>query len=240
MFKTEADLHTHTVASGHAYATVNEMAQAAARKGIKLIAMTDHGPQMPGGAHRYHFGNISDIPETIAGVRVLKGIEANILENGNLDLSQSSLSSLEFVAAGLHGSTGHDLSNKKEFTEATIAVMDNPYLDMITHPIQTSYPLEIEKVVKAAAKKNIILELNASSYRIRNDKTRGDKAQSLKLLKLANKYNCLLAVNSDAHFYTNIGDYSNLDFIFESEYFNSDLIINKTVERVKKYLEKNK
>ena len=76
--KLVADLHTHTVASGHAYCSVNEMAQAAADVGLEMIAITDHGPNMPGGPHLYHFGNIHVVPSVIAGARVLKGVEANI------------------------------------------------------------------------------------------------------------------------------------------------------------------
>ena len=69
------DLHTHTVASGHAYSTIMENAKAAAEKGLEGIAMTDHGPAMPGGAHLYHFWNLTALPQQIAGVRVLRGVE---------------------------------------------------------------------------------------------------------------------------------------------------------------------
>ena len=49
-----ADLHIHSIASGHAYSTVNENAKAAADRGLQLIALTDHGPKMPGGPHLYY------------------------------------------------------------------------------------------------------------------------------------------------------------------------------------------
>ncbi|MGI6120647.1 MAG: PHP domain-containing protein, partial [Desulfosporosinus sp.] len=82
----KVDLHTHTVASGHAYSTISENAQAALRKGIKLLGMTDHGPSMPGTPHLYHFGNLSILPEELYGVRILPGVEANITNHeGELD-----------------------------------------------------------------------------------------------------------------------------------------------------------
>src|SRR5512146_3220126 len=56
MLKIVADMHTHTIASGHAYSTVNELAHAAAAKGLAAMAITDHGPALPGGPHLYHFG----------------------------------------------------------------------------------------------------------------------------------------------------------------------------------------
>jgi putative hydrolase len=59
-------------------------------------------------------------------------------------------------------------------------------------------------------------------------------------LKLAKKYGFKLAINSDAHFYDRIGEYSTLNFIFESKDFDSDLIINSTAENMIEYLEKRK
>ena len=82
-----ADLHVHTLASGHAYSTVTEIIDAAAQKGLEAIALTDHGPAMPGGPHRYHFGNLFVLPDKDKGVEVLRGVEANIVDSdGTLDL----------------------------------------------------------------------------------------------------------------------------------------------------------
>lgn len=72
MKKLVVDTHTHTVASGHAYSTIIENCIEASKKGIELIAMTDHGPAMPGGPHIFHFGNLKVIPRYIHGVEVLK------------------------------------------------------------------------------------------------------------------------------------------------------------------------
>ncbi|RCW52317.1 MULTISPECIES: phosphatase [Halanaerobium] len=236
MLKINTDMHTHTVASGHAYSTVDEMAKGAFTKGIKLIAITDHGPQLPGGPHIYHFGNISVVPDKLYGVRIIKGVEANILDRGRLDLEAEDLARLDFVSAGLHRLTGHKLKNKKDYTEATIKAMENPYLDMITHPVQKEYPLDLEKVARAAAENNVILELNASSYSPKKDHTRGIKSESLKLVKLAQKYGFKLAVNSDAHFHDEIGEYSSLNFIFESDIFDEKLIINRSPKNIINYL----
>ena len=82
-----ADLHTHTVASGHAFSTVTELATAAAGKGLELIAFTDHGPSVPGGAYFWYFWNAKVVPPRIAGVRVLAGCEANVADtDSGLDL----------------------------------------------------------------------------------------------------------------------------------------------------------
>lgn len=240
MIKIETDLHTHTVASGHAYSTVDEMAKGAFIRGLKLIAITDHGPNIPGGPHLYHFGNISVLPDKLYGVRIIKGVEANILDDGKLDLDNDRLSKLDFVSAGIHRDTGHNLKNKEDFTEATIKAMRNPYLDMITHTIQQEYPVDLEKIAKAAAQNNVIIELNASSYSTKKDHMRGIKAHAVKMLKLAEEYGFKIALNSDAHFYKDVGEYSDLDFIFESSNFKKELIINRSVENVLNYLRSKK
>ncbi|MDK2821551.1 MAG: putative hydrolase [Clostridia bacterium] len=75
----ETDLHTHTIASGHAYSTVKEMVEAAEKQNIKMIAITDHGIMMPGGPHEYHFYNMVAIPREIGNVQILRGVEAILL-----------------------------------------------------------------------------------------------------------------------------------------------------------------
>ena len=59
------DMHIHTVASGHAYSTIDEIARFAAEKGLKVIAMTDHSSGMPGGPHDFHLHNTRAIPRVL-------------------------------------------------------------------------------------------------------------------------------------------------------------------------------
>ena len=93
-----ADFHIHTVASGHAYSTIEEYAEAAKKKGLKIIAITDHGPAMPGGPHYYHFSNLVMIPQKINGVRILRGAEVNIInEQGQVDLEKNELNGKSIV-----------------------------------------------------------------------------------------------------------------------------------------------
>ena len=105
-----ADLHTHTVASGHAFSTLTENAHVARARGLELIAITDHAPSVPQGAHAWYFWNLKIIPSVLDGVRLLKGCEANLSpdsENG-LDLPDLILGWLDFVAVGFHPHTGCD------------------------------------------------------------------------------------------------------------------------------------
>ena len=77
--RVEIDTHTHTLASGHAYNTLNEMAQAAADKGLKGLAITEHAPEMPGTCHLFYFQNLRIVPRKKYGIELLLGTELNII-----------------------------------------------------------------------------------------------------------------------------------------------------------------
>ena len=239
MYNIEADLHMHTVNSGHAYSTVDELAKTASFKGLKLIAITEHGPNLPGGPHEYFFGNMSIIPEELYGVKILKGVEANILDKGQLDLSPDRLQSLDFIAAGLHMDTGHNLKTKEDYTQATIEAIKNPMVNMITHPATKYYSIDMERVVKAASKNDVILEINASSFNPKKANPRGSRKLTVQLCKLAKEYGVQLSLNSDAHFHTQVGEVHHLfDILKEAGIKNNDLI-NTSIGKIEAFLDSN-
>lgn len=83
--RVEIDTHTHTLASGHAYNTINEMAKTAADKGLKGLAITEHAPQMPGTCHLFYFQNLRVVPRKRYGIELLLGTELNIMnEDGEV------------------------------------------------------------------------------------------------------------------------------------------------------------
>jgi putative hydrolase len=75
-----ADLHTHTIASTHAYATINEMTEQASALGLFALAITDHARTMPGAPGPFYFESLGILPKYLKGVRLLAGIEANICD----------------------------------------------------------------------------------------------------------------------------------------------------------------
>ena len=95
------DLHTHTIASGHAYNTLYEMAQAAADKGLSLYGCSEHAPAMPGSCHAFYFSNFKVLPRVIRGVPVLMGTELNILDyTGRVDLEDHYLLKTDYAKIG--------------------------------------------------------------------------------------------------------------------------------------------
>ena len=97
------DVHTHTIASGHAYSTIEEMARAAARKGLEILGITEHAPGIPGTCDPIYFRNLHVVPREMSGVRLLLGAELNILDvNGTLDLDEHYYRMLDLRIAGIH------------------------------------------------------------------------------------------------------------------------------------------
>ncbi len=109
LWKMEVDLHIHTIASGHAYNTVYELAKDASEKQMKIIGIADHGPALIGGPCESYFKCLHRIPKELYGVRILKGIEANIVNcKGDIDISEEIIQPLHLVIAGFHGDTPYD------------------------------------------------------------------------------------------------------------------------------------
>ncbi|AID78130.1 hypothetical protein ECOLIN_05850 [Escherichia coli Nissle 1917] len=95
------DLHMHTVASTHAYSTLSDYIAQAKQKGIKLFAITDHGPDMEDAPHHWHFINMRIWPRVVDGVGILRGIEANI-KNVDGEIDCKMFDSLDLIIAGFH------------------------------------------------------------------------------------------------------------------------------------------
>lgn len=101
--KYSSDLHTHTIASGHAYTTLMENVNYCSENGIKILGTSDHGPSMPGAPHIWNLSNLRVVPRTINGVIVLKGCEANILDiEGTLDINKETSKYLDYLIASFH------------------------------------------------------------------------------------------------------------------------------------------
>lgn len=202
-----ADLHTHTLASGHAYSTITENVRAARMRGLELIAVTDHGPSVPQGQHPWHFWNLKTVPSVLDGVRILKGCEANPsaeTENG-IDLDDVVLERLDFVAVGFHPLTGYDQRDRVRNTETLVRIMSNPHVDMISHPgNEDEFPLDLDAVVAAAVEYNVILELNDHSFAATS--ARGTSAGREKEFAAAAKAaGAPIAIGSDAHYALHVG-----------------------------------
>lgn len=233
-----ADLHTHTTASGHAYSTVTENVRAAALKGIELIAMTDHGPSVPQGAHPWYFWNLKMVPSVLDGVRVLKGCEANVSaesDNG-LDLPDLILEGLDFVAVGFHPLTGFDVPDRVRNTELLLEVMANPFVDQITHPgNEDEFPLDLGAIVDGAVRHNVILELNDHSFSPTSARSTST-AREREFATAALAAGAPVSIGSDAHYALHVGRFDAALEVAEQIGLTEDRIVNRSAKSVMEHL----
>jgi len=233
-----ADLHTHTIASGHAYSTLTENVCAAAAHGLELIAITDHGPTVPQGAHPWYFWNLSAAPSVLDGIRVLKGCEANLSadsENG-IDLPDFVLQNLDLVAVGFHPTTGFDQQDRARNTEALLRAMGNPNVDMVTHPGNDhEFPLDLEAVVRAAVRHCVILELNDHSFAPTSARA-GSAAREREFAAAARDAGAPVAIGSDAHYALHVGRFEAALAAAEELGFAQEDLVNRDAASVLAFL----
>ena len=224
------DVHVHTVLSGHAHSTLSENAAHAASIGLKFIGMSDHGPGLPGGAHLYNFGNLWSMPDYMHGVRIFKGVEANIMDiDGNLDLPDWLLGKMEFVIASIHLGI-MEPTNRADHTKAIISAMENKNVHIIGHPCDKRFEVNMDELVRAAARTNTILELNNQSLNPRSHRYLSESV-FLEMLHLCKKYGVPVLASSDAHICTNIGSFEGAKTFIKKAGLREEEVLNTCDKR---------
>lgn len=236
--KLLCDCHSHTLASGHAYSTIREYAEEASKKGLQLIATTDHAPSMPGGAHMFHFHNLRVLPRSMYGVEIFRGVEANVIDfNGKIDMEAGDLKGLDMVIASMHLPC-YTSGSSAENTRALAKVMENPRVQVIGHPDDGRIPIDPEQLARLAAATGVLLEVNNSSllptaYRL------NAKENYQALLKACIRYGTRVIINSDAHIHYDIGNFDAAREAIENADFPEELVANVSPDRLKSFLRQN-
>ncbi|MDR2468598.1 MAG: PHP domain-containing protein [Spirochaetaceae bacterium] len=234
--RISVDTHTHSIASGHAYSTLDELAAAARKRRLKGFVLTEHGPALQGFPHEYYFGNLHILPKMIHKVRVFRGVELNIMDRrGGVDLSQKHLRNLDFVMAGFHEAC-YPPQNSEENTQALIAVLANPFVDGISHPGNPAYPVDIEAIVKSAVRYGKTLEINNSSFKVR----RGCEENCRSIAHYARLYGALLTCGSDAHYAGDIGNFERACKVIIDEGIHPEQVVNSTFNQFLQFCARRK
>lgn len=224
------DTHTHSVASGHAYSTVDENFRWAAEKGLTLVALTDHAPAMKDTTCHAYFANLHVLPKELHGVRLLRGIELNILDfDGKVDMDEAILTRLDIAIASLHMPCIKP-GTKEENTRAFLKVMENPYVDIIGHPGDPRYAVDYREVFRQAKETGTILEINNASLTPGGFRD-GSRDNIREILLMSMEEGQPVVLGSDAHFYTGIGDFSYAESLLTEVDFPEELILNNDPER---------
>jgi len=234
--KIEIDTHTHTLASGHAYNTIREMAAMAAEKGLKGLAITEHAPEMPGTCHIYYFQNLRIVPRRMNGIELLLGTELNIMNRaGEVDLPQKLLEELDIAIASMHTPCFHEEHSKELVMEAYLNVMQNEYVDIIGHPDDGRFPIDYKVLVQAAKEHHKLLEVNSSS--LAPTSFRQNARENYKeMLAFCRKYEVPVIVDSDAHVDRAVGDHALAWELIREVQFPEELVVNTDLEKYFLYI----
>ncbi len=234
------DTHMHTIPSGHAYSTIKEMAEMGKEHGLEAIVLTEHGPEMPGSCMSFYFENTKVLPRERYGIKTYFGVELNILNsNGDVDLPERILKRMDLTIASLHTSCFHGERTEEEVTSAYINAMKNPYIDVIGHPDDSRFPIDYERLVKAAKETGKLLEVNNSS--MREDNNRENAVENLRtMLKLCKEYQVPVVAGSDAHVDLDVGKLGLVEKILEECEFPEELVVSTSLEKIKPFMNRYK
>ncbi len=189
--------HVHSTYSDGA-APISQMVEAAERLGLQYIGISDHS-QSAFYANGLKEDQIKkqheeiDRLQEILKIRIFKGIEADILPDGNLDYEDRILASFDFVIASVHSSFN---MSEKEMTSRVVRAMSHPATTFLGHPTgrillsREGYPIHIPEVIEAARRYGVAIELNASPYRLDLD---------WRYCKMAKEAGVRLSIHPDAH-----------------------------------------
>ncbi|HVP43724.1 MAG TPA: DNA polymerase/3'-5' exonuclease PolX [Terriglobales bacterium] len=192
------DVHMHTVETDGRN-TIEEMAEAARARGYKYMAITDHTKNlaMTNGLDdqraEQHIKHIREAARKFEGIRVLAGVEVDILADGDLDLSDPVLEQMDLVIASVHS---HFNQEPAKMTERILRAISNKNISILGHPTgrlllrRDGYRFDIEAVLNAAAKHKVAMELNAYPDRLDlNDHH----------LRMAKERGVKVVINTDSH-----------------------------------------
>ncbi len=219
------DVHTHSIMSGHAYSSLQEMAMAASEKGLQILGITEHAPELPGACDPIYFRNLHVVPRQMYGVRLLLGAELNILDtDGTMDLDEEYYRMLDIRIAGIHSLCWKG-GTCDENTHAMLQAIRSPWTQIISHPGDGTAQLHFEPIVLAAKETRTLLEINSSSMDpVRQKKEARDN--NIEILRLCKQYEVPIILGSDAHISFSVADYRYaLPLLAETD-FPEALVIN--------------
>jgi DNA polymerase (family 10) len=201
-------LHCHTRYSDGS-SSVEELALACRDAGFEYVGITDHSQAAAyaGGLKPDDLARQSDeidaVNARLDGIRVLKGDEADILQDGRIDFDESVLARLDFVIASVHSRFN---MGEREMTARMLAAMDNPYLTILGHPTgrlllsREPYGLDLDAVIEKAAATGVALEINADPHRLDLD---------WRVVRRTRERGAAISIGADAH---NVAGIANVEF----------------------------
>jgi DNA polymerase (family 10) len=193
------DLHCHTNWSRKEYPSIIELVKNSQKMGYQYVGIADHTKflRIENGLDEKKLilrnKEIDKINKRLKGFRILKGCEANIMNDGSIDIRDDVLAQLDYVIAGVHSTFKMP---KEKMTERIIKAMENPNVDIISHPTgrliqrRDEYLIDFDKILKVAKETGTILEINSYPERLDLKDTN---------IRKAKEAGVKMVINTDSH-----------------------------------------
>lgn len=232
------DLHTHSISSGHGSTdTVNDMAKAAADKGVKILGISEHGPATAGSVKPSYFRSLKLANRHRFGVQLLFGAEVNITTPaGALDLDDHILSGLDYALASIHPPTLTPYEHR-DLTNAYINALDHPNIRFLGHIDDARFPVDFERLLSIAKEKDVYPEINNGSL-MPDAYRKGGQENCRKILEICKRIDLPVLLSSDSHGAKNIGNIEYVLPLLKECDFPERLIINNQPDLLRKILNK--
>lgn len=224
-----ADLHTHSLSSGHGSAdTVTDMIQYAAHSGLSILGISEHGPATAGSARASYFQNLKLASRSRFGIRILYGVELNIITAaGDVDLEDSILSTLDYAIISIHPPILEPY-HYKDLTQSYINAMTHPNVHFLGHIDDARFPVDFRYLLEHAKKKGIYPEINNDS--LMPDAYRVDGQKNCReILRICKKIELPVLLSSDSHGKKNIGNMKYIYPLLEELDFPPQLVLNSDI-----------
>ncbi len=243
MLYPKCDLHIHSISSGHAFNTIDEIIGYSGTNEYSLIGISDHGPDMERAPHTGYFEMLYRLPHRFGNMRVLYGCEANILDTkGKIDIPDRLIAKMDYVIAGLHRRTSYSGDNIADNTKAVVSAIRSGKVDIISHPISLGFLADPESIVKAALEEHIILECNKFVLKEAVIHQNNDViCLTTDLLNMASEVGVAVLLGSDAHHVSEMG-ISDEELMIMQEIYGVSLskMLNENVSELGSILQKRK
>jgi DNA polymerase (family 10) len=234
------DLHSHTTETDGRDG-IETMAVAARSAGLSYLAITDHSKAlaMANGLDEHralaHAARVREINARLDGITLLAGIECDIRPDGKMDLADDCLAQLDLVIASIHSAFNQD---EQQMTERVLRAIDNPFVDIIGHPTgrmllrREPNKLDVGKLIDAAARTGVALEINAQIYRLDLPDTHARHARDRGVK---------IVISTDAH---SAGEFARLRWgvqVARRAWLTKEDVLNtRTVEEFQRGLRRNR
>lgn len=237
------DLHIHSIASGHAFNTIDEIIQYAKKNGYSMIGISEHGPNMERAPHTGYFEMLYRLPHQSEMLKTLYGCEVNILDtDGTIDLPDRLIAKMDYVIAGLHKRTDYCGKDRDDHTQAIVSVIRSGKADIISHPISLNFIVDPEQIIEVALEERVILECNKS---VLKEAVLHQNAEVIRytsaFLHTAFKAGVAVLFGSDAHHISEMG-ITDEDMNIMQEIYGVSLseMLNGNISELECFLKKRK